>query len=607
MPMGDDTLIARFHAQVKRLGDRAALRKKHLGIWREISWNEYAEHAKYLCLGLLALGLERRDRVCVLAENCPEWLYADVAIQTAGAITVGVYPANPPKEVLHVHEHSDAKFSICGDQEQIDKVLEVREKLPHLEKIIVIQMRGLGHYSDGNIIDFHLVEKMGREYEKDHPALYEELIKNIRADDVAVQIYTSGTTGPSKGAMLTHGNMVAAVDAFTGAIKFYESDNLVSYVPLSHAGERISSVYIPIKVGATVNFSENVETVVDALYEISPTVFFGLPRIWEKLQSGIIIKMKESTWTKRLIYNLFMSVGEKVSGLKMAKKHVPWHLNLLFRLGRLLVFRKMLDQMGLLRTRIITSGAAAVGADVLHFFHQLGLDTGEFYGQTEMSGITFINPRDDIRIGTVGKALPGVEAKIAEDGEIMVRGPQLFVGYYKDEQAFKEAVVDGWLLTGDVGGLDEDGYLRITDRKKDLLVTPGEGSIGPQMIENKLKFSPYIKEAMMTGGEGYPYLAALIQIDTENVGKWAQEHHIPYTTFHDLSAKPEVYDLIAGVVEKVNEELARGEQIKKFLLLRKELDHDDNELTATFKLRRKKMYELYKDTIAELYHKGRKV
>ena len=600
----DNVLIWRLHAQVKRFGDRVALRKKDFGIWQEISWNQYAEHIKCFCLGLLFLGLKKNDSVCILSESRPEWLFADFGIQTAGAVTVGIYGTDASSQVAYIHKNSEAKLCICEDQEQVDKILEVKKDLPNLAKIIVIDMKGLRNYSDRDLLSFSDVEDMGREHEKENPGLYEKLVKNINADDIAVHIYTSGTTGLPKAAMLTHKNMVAAVDALCEVVGFSESDNLVAYLPLCHVGERITSVYIPVTVGSTVNFAESIETVNAALYQISPNVFLGVPRIWEKMQASVIIKMQESTIFRKFMFNLFMGIGKKVSTLKLAKKKVPWHLKLLFRLGHLLVYRKILDQLGLLRVRVAISGAAAIGPDVLKFFHQLGLNILEFYGGTELSGATFINPPNDIRIGTVGKVMPRMEVKLADDGEIMERGPQVFAGYFKDEKGTRESFDSGWFLSGDVGEFDEDGYLRILDRKKDILVTPGGKNIAPQLIENKLKFSPYINEAIVVGGEGYRYIAALIQIEMENIGKWAQTKNIPYTTFWDLSSKPEVYDLIANEVKKANSELARVEQVKRFLLLSKELDHDEGELTATLKVRRKAIYARYKETIKQVYAEG---
>lgn len=595
-----DTLPKLFLSQVRRFGERVALREKEFGIWREISWNEYLRHVRNFSLGLVKLGLKKQDTVSILSENNQQWLYADMAVQSAGAITVGVYPTNPPEQVRYVVGHSLSRFVVVGDQEQADKALEVQNDLPNLLKIIAVDVKGMRRYQSDILISFEEVEKIGEAYHKERPELFEEMIQSTREDDPAVIIYTSGTTGPPKGAILNQRNMMCMIDSVIQVMPVTEKDSLVSYLPLCHAAERIFSILIPMKSGAVVNFAESINTVQDSLREIAPTIFMGVPRIWERMQSSIVIKIQDAAFLKRTIYKLLMPVGIRMTAKRLAKQQLGVGDKLLHWIAYLCLYMSLRRFLGLSRARITISGAAPISPDVLMYFHAMGLNIREGYGQTEMSGITFIHHFDDVKIGTVGKPIPGVEFKIAEDGEILEKGPGVFQGYFRDPEGSAKIFRDGWLCSGDVGRVDEDGHVAITDRKKDILITAGGKNIAPSEIENHLKFSPYIKEAIVIG-DGRKFLSALIQIEFENVAKWAQDRKISFTTFKTLAQNGEVYQLIRNEVENTNTKFARVENIRKFVLLEKELDHDDEELTATMKVRRKAIEEKYRDLIDSIY------
>jgi long-chain acyl-CoA synthetase len=600
--MSENTIPDIFLGKVKKYGDRVALREKEFGIWQEISWNEYCRHVRHFSLGLMELGLKKGDHVSIFGENEPEWLYADLGIQSAGAVAVGVYPTNPAKEASYVIGHSESIFVICDTQEQVDKVLEARDRLPLLQRIIVTDMKGLRRYSDPMIMSFEAVEELGHEVEAKDPDKYYRTVDQLDAGDVAIMVYTSGTTGPPKGAMLSHDNVVQFLKAQNQVIPQYDTDEIVSYLPLCHVAERMMSVFFPINSGATVNFAESVETVTLDMREILPTFFLAVPRIWEKMMAGIIIKMKDASWLKRKVYDLFTPIGEEMADAKLNKKAIPFALKIKYGIGYLMLFRHLKKELGLLRARIAVSGAAPIAPEVLKFFHSLGVPIMEGWGMTEETGIGTINLPDDVKLGTVGKPIPGVEIKIAEDGEILLRCNHIFVGYWKDPDATAKTVVDGWLHTGDVGELDEDGRLKITDRKKEIIITSGGKNIAPSEIENRLKCSPYINEAIVIG-DGRKFLSALIQIEYDNVGKWAQERGIAYTTFKSLSQNPQIFELIHQEVKEANKDFAQVETIKKIRLLEKELDHDDDELTATLKLRRKTVNQKFGHIIEEMYGK----
>ncbi|MFH1081833.1 MAG: AMP-binding protein [Pseudomonadota bacterium] len=598
--MREDTLPHIFLGKVKKYGNRVALREKEFGVWQEISWNEYCRHVRHFCLGMMELGLSRGDHISIFGENEPEWLYADLAAQSAGAVAVGVYPTNPPAEAKYVIGHSESIFVVCDDQEQVDKVLEVKNELPLLKKIIVMDMKGLRNYTDPMIISFEAVEEIGHKVDENDPEMYYRTVDQLKPEDVAIMVYTSGTTGPPKGAMLSHDNVVQFLNNAAQVIPQYDTDEIVSYLPLCHVAERIMSVFLPLNSGATVNFAESVDTVTLDMKEIFPTFYLAVPRIWEKMMASVIVKMKDATWLKRKVYQACMPIGEKMAEVRLAHQPISLSLRIKYGLAYLLLLRHLKKELGLLRARFALSGAAPIAPEVLKYFHSLGIKVVEGWGMTEETGIGTCNLPGDIKLGTVGKPIPGVEIKIAEDGEILLKCNHIFVGYWKDPEATAKTIRDGWLYTGDVGVIDEEGRLKITDRKKEIIITSGGKNIAPSEIENRLKCSPYINEAIVLG-DGRKYLTALIQIEYDNVAKWAQERSIPYTTFKSLAQNPEVYEMIKQEVNQANKDFAQVETVKKFRLLDKELDHDDDELTATLKLRRKTVNKKFSHIIEEMY------
>jgi long-chain acyl-CoA synthetase len=594
------TLLQSFLERVAERGPQDALREKDFGIWQIVTWNQYREHVEHFALGLVQLGFKRGDHLSIISENCCQWLYASLGCISLGGVPLGVYPTSPYREVHYVVKHSDSVIVVCEDQEQTDKVLEVLQDLPKLKKIIVKDMKGLRNYPKDNIISFKAVEAMGRELAQAQPDLFEREVQKGRAEDVCMMIYTSGTTGLPKGAMVNHRNIEATTLATSEALEADETDSVVSYLPLCHVAEQIFSLYLPIHLGITVNFAESVATIQSDLREIAPTVFLGVPRIWEKLQNSITVKIKDSGWLKRWLFKRCMAIGYRVCDRRLAKKKISPGLMLGWWVGYGLIFRALQNYVGLRKVRLCFSAAAKVSPEVLHFFHAIGIQAKEGYGMTECTGLSFIHMGDDIKLGTVGKPISCIDYQIAADGELMKRGHSIFVGYYKNPEATEKTVVDGWLLTGDIAEVDTDGHVSIVDRKKDILITSGGKNIAPSLLENELKVSPYIKEAIILG-DGRKFVSALIQIDFENTGKWASDQRLPYTNFKSLANLPEVNRMIQQEVDHVNERFARVENVRKFLLLTKELDHDDDEMTATMKVRRANIYEKFSEEIEEIY------
>jgi long-chain acyl-CoA synthetase len=599
--MKDNTIPKLFLRNRNLYGDRVALREKDLGIWQRVTWKEYWNHVCFFALGLRTLGLEKGDKVSILGDNCREWLYTDLATQASSAVTVGIYPTDVASQVAYILENSESQFVIAKDQEQVDKILEVKDRLPLLRNIIVIDLKGLKRYREPLIMSFKDVEALGEKLHSRQPGLFEEMIGNVKPEDVGIIVYTSGTTGRPKGAMITQKNMVAMIEGLSKVLDFRSEDSFVSALPLCHIAERMFSLIFPMWAGCTVNFAESVATLQEDLREISPTAFLNVPRIWEKMHSNIMIKMQDAVFFKRWIFKAMMPIGKRVAQYKLNSQPAPFHWKVLYGLAYLCLFRALRNQLGLLEARIFVSGAAPLSPDIMLFYHAIGVPVRECYGMTEMSGISFMPRDDEIKVGGfVGKPIPGVEARLAEDGEILQRGDTVFRGYYGNPDASKETVINNWLHTGDVGEIDEWGNLRITDRKKDIIITAGGKNIAPSEIENKLKFSPFIKEAIVLG-DRRKYLTCLIQIELENVENWAQNNRIAYTNYKSLATHPEVYKLIQQEVEQANRHFARVETVKKFIILDKELDPDDEELTATMKVKRSIIEKKYQDLIDAMY------
>lgn len=595
-----DTVPKLFFHRVEKYKDRVALRKKELGLWNKITWRQYGEMVRRVGIGLVALGLKPKDRVAIIGDSRPEWLYADLGNLSVNGVSVGVYTTCSSEEVKYHLSHSEARFFFVEDEEQLDKALEIREQLPNLEKIIVMDMKGLRHFNDPMVISFDELLEKGREIDEKDPALFKQRVEKTRPQDIATFVYTSGTTGPPKAAMLSHFNVLSNSNSFAKHVPAFDTDVILSYLPLCHIGERTMSVYHAINMGFTVFFAESPDTVPENLREVSPTFFFGVPRIWEKFHSAINIGVQNATWFKRQSYRLAMKVGETAARKKMNHQRLSFLLWSINQLASVTVFRKTKRLLGIDRARFALSGAAPINPDVLRYFHALGVNIRESYGMTETSSLISMHKDGNIRLGTCGEPLPGVEVKIGEDGEIIVRGDNVFQGYFKDEENTKRTLVDGWLHTGDLGEMDEDGSLRITGRQKDVMITSGGKNVSPQYIENMLKSSPYIVDGVVIG-DGRKYLTAIIIVDEDNVIKYAQDNRVPFTTYASLTKTKEILKLIGDEVQKVNAKLARVEQIKKFAITEKILDQEDDELTPTMKVKRKKISEVYKDLIESMY------
>ena len=598
--MESGSVPALFREAVEKFGDRVALREKDLGIWQEITWRQYGQRVEWACLALRSLGFEPGQRVSILSENKPEWFICDLGCEAAGGTTVGVYTTNSPFEVKYIVEHSESRVLFVEDEEQLDKVLEVWPDLPNLNWVVVFDMEGLRHLDHSQVLSYDAFIERGQQYEQSHPDEYDRLVDAVDPESTAIFIYTSGTTGMPKGAMLSHRNIVWTIRCLNSLWDSNVNDVLLSFLPLSHIAERSTSHFGPILSGAVVNFAENMETVPENLREVQPTIFFAVPRFWEKFYSTVFLQMKDAIWFARFMFNWGIKIGRKKAELKIANQPIPLGLRLKYALMSQLVFKNIRRSLGMDRARILVSGGAPVSPEILKFFNALGVELREVYGQTEDCGPTSIHREGDIVIGTVGKPVPGVEVKIAADGEILVKGPNVFQGYFKNPELTAETIVDGWLHSGDVGTFDEQGNLMITDRKKDIIITSGGKNITPQHIENELKFSPYVSDAVIVG-DRRKYLTSLVMLDEDNVMKYAQDERIPFTTYKSLTETPEIIKLIQGEVEAVNKILARVEQIKKFRLLDIKLTSEDGELTATMKLKRKHINEKYKGLIESMY------
>ncbi|MEA3470534.1 MAG: long-chain fatty acid--CoA ligase, partial [Thermodesulfobacteriota bacterium] len=598
-----DTLPGALISMVAKQPHRVAMRVKDLGIWHDITWAEYLEQVKYVALGLYELGIRGGDHCAIIGENKPEWLYSALGVMSLGATFVGVYTTNPAKECEYVVGHSKSVVYICEDEEQFDKALEFREKTPKLKKIIVWDMEGLRDFKDPMVMSFDDLLESGKSINEKNPALFEGLIERGNPKDIASIIYTSGTTGPPKGALLNHEGYLWVGKQAASITQSRTDDESISFLPLNHVYEQIFDLMMHLNVGHTVNFTENTDTVMNDMKDVSPTVFHAVPRIWEKYYSGIVIKMDDATLLKRTCYNIAVKIGSRYNSTKLAGQKMPPWLYVAYQIAYFCVFWKLKERLGFDRVRLGFSGAAPISHEILKYFQSIGIPIREGYGMTETSGITHMSDEKNFKLGTVGKALPGADVKIGEDGEIIVRHKGIFQGYYRDEENTKNALIDGWLHTGDVGEVDEEGYLKITDRLKDLIITAGGKNIAPQYIENLLKFSPYINDAVVIG-DGRKYLSAIIVIDEENVVKYAQDRKVQYTTFASLTKTEDVIDVIQQEINKVNSQMARVENIRKFRILDKKLYTEDGEVTPTMKVKRKYINEYYSDLIESMYEEG---
>jgi long-chain acyl-CoA synthetase len=603
------TLASRVRDRAAATPDRVAMREKDFGIWQEVTWAQYWSRAQTVAHALLALGVEPGDRVAIHSENRREWLYADVATVAVRAMTVGLYPTNPPAEVGYLLSHSGAKVLVAEDQEQVDKALQVVDQCPDLQKIVYLEPRGIRyHYQHPKLLSWDDFLQLGEEHRAAFPDEVDRRMAEARPDDIATLIYTSGTTGPPKGAMLSVSNVEFGIDTLVNGGGFTSpppgpDDVLLSYLPLCHVAERIFTTWFNAAAGVQVNFAESIATVQANLREVQPTVLFGVPRIWEKVLATVHIRLASASPVKRLNAALWLKVADWIGStlVRTGGRHTAV-TRLAYAVGWVFWYRALRERIGMRRVRYAASGAAPIAPDVLKFFMGVGVPMHEVYGMTENTAVATANRPGRVKLGTVGEPHPGVELRIDErTGEIQTRHAGVFEGYFRDPEATAKAKdPDGWLHTGDVGEWVGGTHVRITDRAKDILITSGGKNVAPSEIENALKASPYIKEAIVIG-DRRAYLVALLGIELDTVGEWAQRRGLAYTTYRDLSEKPEVLELVQSIVDDVNERFNRVEQIKKFRMLPKELDHEDGELTATQKVKRAAIAKLFADTVEEMY------
>jgi long-chain acyl-CoA synthetase len=598
------TLPGRLRAHALARPDSVALRDKSHGIWRPTTWREYWEAVEVVGHGLSALGVVPGDHVAILSDNRPEWLYADLAAQGIGARGVGIYQTNPAPDVAYVVSHSQSKVLFCEDQEQVDKAVVIAAETPSVTAVVVFEPRGTLDYPDPRLMSWEEFLALGRASLAAHePGWFEAQVCQLDPDAASMVVYTSGTTGQPKGAMLSQRNALVIPDGIVSLAGSDASDLILSYLPLCHVAEKIFSLFMPLTSGCIVHFGEAIETVRDDLREVSPTIFLGVPRIWEKMYASVTLKMADSSWLKRTLFKRCSAMGLRIAE-RRRERALTLLDKLLWAVADALVFRPLQERLGMRRCRFPVTGAAPVSAELLAWFHGIGVPIVEGYGQTECAGVSHCNPIDGPRLGSVGQELPGVEVSLADDGEILVRGPSVFLGYLHNDEATAETIdTDGWLHTGDIGSMDGAGFTRITGRKKEIIITAGGKNLSPEKIENALKMSPYVKEAIAIG-DRRKFVSALVQIDRDAVGNWAQRHGVVYTSFPDLAGKTEVVELIGREVGAANDHLVQVEQVRAFRLLSKELNQDDGELTATQKVRRKVVGERHAALIESIYSGG---
>jgi len=598
MTLPDLTLPQMLRERARTDAQRVAIRQKDFGIWKPFTWAQYHQRASHFGLGLAALGLPAGGHVGVIAENRIEWVLAQMGAGLVGAVTVGVYPTSPTNEVAYVVGHADIEIMVCEDQEQTDKLLAALPDLPRLKKIIVMETKGLRSFAPEVrrfIATFDEVEKLGAA--STQQALIEDALARQTLDDVGLMIYTSGSTGKPKGAMISYRNIRGVVPGIVERLQLGADTTHLSYLPLCHVAEQMLTTFVPVYAGSQVNFGESIRTVQEDLREVAPTMFLGVPRIWEKLHAAISIKMQETGALRR---NLFHKAYEACKPLA-EKPRSAWSLGdkLTFAASYWTVFRALQNFIGLRNAHVALTGAAPIPPDVVRFFRVLGVPLIEVYGLTESTGMVTGHRLDHVVVGTVGVPTLGVEHRIADTGEFQIKGDMVFAGYYKNPEATAQSIQDGWLHTGDVVR-EVDGQIQIVDRLKDIMITAGGKNLTPSEIENTMKASPYIKECVIVA-EARKFVGALVMIDYETVGKWAEARRIPFTHFRSLVEHPEVRSLIDAEIGQGNSRLAQVSQIRKFHLLTKELDHDDGEVTATMKVRRASIYKTYAQEIEALY------
>jgi len=601
------TLARMLRRNARDLRDRPAIREKDRGIWQTWTWGQYYEQVRDFALGLVALGFKRGERLSVIGDNRPRLYWAQVAAQCLGGVPVPVYQDSIAKELAFVWNHAECSVIVAEDQEQVDKVLGLRDQLPALRLVVYDDPRGLVHYKHEWLRSYQEVQELGRAFAARHPHDFEAEIEKGKPEDVAIICYTSGTTGNPKGVMLTNANAIGIADAFRRAEDVRADDDALAYLPMAWAGDAAYTLFLSLVVGFCSNCPESPETVQRDLRELGPTTVLAPPRIWENMLTGVQVKAADAPALKRWVFERFRAAAERAEIRRSDGKPIPLGLRLACMLGNVLVYTPIRDQLGLRRARWALTGGAPLGPDTFRFFRSIGVNLKQVYGSTETTGLVSLQPSAEANPTTAGRPCPGIEVKIADRGEVLVRGPVIFKGYLKNEEATREVIdPEGWFRTGDAGFMDPRGHLVIIDRAKDVGALRDGTPFAPQFIENKLKFSPFIREAVAFGNE-YPFVSAMVAIDLNTVGNWAERRGIPYTSYMDLSQKPEVCDLIREEIRKGNETLPASTRIRRFLLLTKDLEADDAEMTRTRKVRRKFVAEKYASVIDAFYAGGHAV
>ena len=600
--MAGETIPAIFWNAVAARGPNVWMRQKDLGIWRSWTWNETGQAVREIGHGLMALGFEARHTASILSNTNIEWVLCDLAVLSAGGISNGIYPTDAPEQVHYLCEDSGTRVLFVEDDEQLDKALAVRASLPLLQKIVVFDMEGLRDFHDPMVISLKQLQALGREHAQQNPDMLKQRSAACKPEELAILVYTSGTTGKPKGGMHSHHGLVYTVRGYNTLIARDERDECMCFLPLCHIAERMAGEYSAMYSGAKLNFVENPETVPENVREIAPTVFGAVPRVWEKFYSGVMIALKEAGGLQQAVYGWAIGVGHQVVDLVLAQKPVPLSLKLRFHVARLLALNNVRKMIGIHRARFLVTGAAPISPDLVRWYLALGLPMLEVWGMTETCGAGTGAPANRIKPGSIGPAAEFNEMRLDPvTGEILVRGPNVFMGYLNLPEKTAETVdADGWLHTGDVGVVDEEGFFRITDRMKDIIITAGGKNITPSELENELKFSPFVTDAVVIGDKR-PYLTVIVMIDQENVEKYAQDNDVPFSNYASLTHSAEVQNLIQAEVDRVNKKFARVEQIKKFWLLDTQLSAEDEELTPTMKLKRKLVEKKYAPQIEAMY------
>jgi len=605
--VAESTLAGLLQRNARDLSDRPAIREKDRGIWQTWTWRQYRDEVRDFALGLAALGFKRGERLSIIGDNRPRLYWAQVAAQALGGVPVPVYQDSIAKELAFVWNHAECAVIVAEDQEQVDKVMALRDQLAALRLVIYDDPRGMSHYKHDWLRSYQSVQELGREFAAKHPGFFEAEIEKGKSEDVAIICYTSGTTGNPKGVMLTHANAIALAESFRQADDVRPEDDALAYLPMAWAGDAAYTLFLSLVVGFCANCPESPETVQRDLRELGPTTVLAPPRIWENMLTAVQVKAADAPALKRWVYERFRAVAERAEILRADGKPIPLSLRLACMVGDVLVYTPIRDQLGLRRAKWALTGGAPLGPDTFRFFRSIGVNLKQVYGSTETTGLVSLQPSSEANPTTAGRPCPGIEVKIADRGEVLVRGPVVFKGYLKNDEATREVIDDdGWFRTGDAGFVDPRGHLVIIDRAKDVGALHDGTPFAPQFIENKLKFSPFVREAVAFGNDR-AFVTAMVAIDLNTVGNWAERHGLAYTSYADLSQKPEVSELIREEIRKGNETLPESTRIRRFLLLTKDLEADDAEMTRTRKVRRRFVAEKYAPVTDAFYSGGKTV